>query len=74
MALLGSFDFNADKPNILATTIYRRMLSGAYKPNDTIYLTVCIGSETADKIVDFTTQDLAYICKQILRPVYTNGL
>ena len=53
---------------VLATTMYRRMRSGNYTPDDIIYGTVHIGNEHANKVIDFTKEDLTYICKQVLKP------
>ena len=46
MTMLGSFDCDEDEMNVLATTIYRRMRSNNYTPNDIIYGTVYIGNES----------------------------
>ena len=61
-----------DKPNKMATTIYRNMRSGAYMPDDTIYGTVYITNETANEIVDFTIQDFMYMHNQIVKSIITN--
>ena len=37
MTMLDSFDCDEDEMNVLATTIYRRMRSDNYTPNDSIY-------------------------------------
>ena len=61
---LDSFGCGEDEMNVLATTIYRRMLSRNYTPNDIIYNTVYIGNEDEHDIADFTKQGLTYICRQ----------
>ena len=73
MTMLDTFNREEDDPcgdelNVLATTIYRRMRSENYTPDDIIYGTVYIGNETATEIIDFTKEDLAYICKQVFKP------
>ena len=69
MTMLDTFDCEeepcGDELNVLATTIYRRMRSENYTPDTIIYGTVYIGNENADEVIDFTTEDLAYICKQV---------
>ena len=71
MTMLDSFDCEddpcGDEVNVLATTIYRNMRSENYTPDDINYGTVYIGNETADEVIDFTTEDLTYICKQIFK-------
>ena len=57
-----------DELNVLATTIYRNTRSDNYMPNDMIFGTVYIGNETATEIIDFTKEDLTYICKQVFKP------
>ena len=70
MATLDTFDCKkgpcGDEFNVLATTIYRRMRSENYTPDNMIYGTVYIGNENANKVIDFTKEDLTYICKQVL--------
>ena len=72
MTMLDTFDCEEDpcggEFNVLATTIDRRMQSGSYTPDDIIYGTVYIGNENANKVIDFTKEDLTYICKQVLKP------
>ena len=72
MTMLDTFDCEddpcGDELNVLATTIYRHTRSDNYMPNDMIYGTVYIGNETATEIIDFTKEDLAYICKQVFKP------
>ena len=68
MTVLDTLDYEEDDMNVCATTIYRRMRSGNYTPDDIIYGTVYIGSGNANKVVDFTKEDLTYICKQVLKP------
>ena len=72
MTMLDTFDCEedpcGDEVNVLATTIYRRMRSENYTPYDIIYGTVYIGNENANKVIDFTKEDLTYICKQVLKP------
>ena len=69
MTMLDTFnredDPCGDELNVLATTIYRNTRSDNYMPNDMIFGTVYIGNETATEIIDFTKEDLAYICKQV---------
>ena len=71
MTMLDTFDFEddpcGDELNVLATTIYRRTLSDNYMPDDMIYGTVYISNETINEIIDFTNEDLAYICKQVFK-------
>ena len=57
-----------DELNVLATTIYRCTRSENYAPDDMIYGTVYISNETINEIIDFTKEDLTYICKQVLKP------
>ena len=64
MTMLDRFETN-DKPNKMATIIYRNMRSGAYMPDDAIYGTVYISNETANKIVGFTMHDFMYMYNQI---------
>ncbi|MFM7983676.1 MAG: hypothetical protein ACKPKO_30565 [Candidatus Fonsibacter sp.] len=52
MTMLDTFDREEGDMNILATTIYRRMRSNNYTPNELIYGTVYIGNENADKLVN----------------------
>ena len=68
MIMPDTFDCDDDDMNVLATTIYRRLRSESYTPDDIIYGTVYIGNETADEVIDFTKEDLTYICKQVLKP------
>ena len=68
MIMLDTFDCEEDDMNVLATTIYRRMRSESYTPDDMIYGTVYIGNENADEVTGFTEEDLTYICKQVLKP------
>ena len=68
---MGRFDAT-DKPNKMATLIYRNMRSGAYMPDNAIYETVCIANETANKVVDFTMQYFMYMYNQIFKPVHNN--
>ncbi len=48
MTMLDTFDYEEDDMNVLATTIYRRMRSESYTPNNIIYGTVYIGNENAN--------------------------
>ena len=73
MTMLDTFDFEEEDPcgdelNVLATTIYRRTRSDNYMPDDMIYGTVYISNETINEIIDFTNEDLAYICKHVFKP------
>jgi hypothetical protein len=72
MTMLDTFDCEedpcGDELNVLATTIYRRTRSDNYTPDDMIYGTVYISNETSNEIIDFTNEDLAYICKQVFKP------
>ena len=72
MTMLDTFDCEDDpcggEINVLATTIYRRMRSENYTPDDRIYGAVYIGNENANEVIDFTKGDLTYTCKQILQP------
>ena len=72
MTMLDTFDCEedpcGDELNVLATTIYRRTRSDNYTPDDMIYGTVYISNETINEIIDFTKEDLAYICKQVFKP------
>ena len=68
MIMPDTFDCDDDDMNVLATTIYRRLRSESYTPEDIIYGTVYIGNENADEVIDFTKEDLTYICKQVLKP------
>ena len=70
--MLDTFDCEEDETNVLATTIYRRMRSGNYTPDNIIYGTVYIGNENADEVIDFTKEDLAYSRKQVLKPQIPN--
>ena len=67
MIMLDTFDYEEDDMNVLATTIYRRMRSENYTPDDIIYGAVYIGNENANGVIDFTKEDLTYICKQVLK-------
>ena len=67
MTMLDIFDYEEDDMSVLATTIYRHMRPGNYTPDDIIYGAVCIGNANANKVIDFTKEDLAYICKQLLK-------
>ena len=71
MTMLDTFDYEEDDMNVLATTIYRRMRSGSYTPDNIIYGAVYIGNENADEVVDFTKEDLTYIWKQVFKPQTT---
>ena len=68
MIMPDNFDCEEDDMNVLATTIYRRLRSENYTPDDMIYGTVYISNETINEIIDFTKEDLAYICKQVFKP------
>ena len=68
MTMLDTFDCEEEGMNVLATTIYRRMRSESYTPDDIIYGTAYIGNEIANEFIDFTKEDLTYICQQVLRP------
>ena len=61
MTMLDTLDYEEDDMNVWATTIYRRMRSGNYTPDDIIYGTVYIGNENANKVVDFTKEELTYL-------------
>ena len=67
MTMLDTFDYEEDDMNVLATTIYRRMRSDSYTQDDIIYGAVYIGNENANEVIDFTKEDLTYICKQVLK-------
>ena len=67
MTMPDTFDYDEDDMNVLATTIYRCVLSGDYMPDDVIFGTVYIANETVDKIIDFTKADLTYICRQVFK-------
>ena len=73
MTMLDMFGA-ADKPNRMATIIYRNMRSGAYMPDDTICGTVYITNETASEIVYFTMHDFMYMYNHIFKPINTNLL
>ena len=73
MAMLDRFEAN-DKPNNMATIIYRNMRSGAYMPDDAIYGTVYISNEAANEITDLTMQYFVCMHTQIFKPVYKTGL
>ena len=64
MTMLDSFDCECKEyeMSVLATAIYRRMMSDNYTPNCITYGTVCLGNKTTDQIVDFTKQTLTCIC------------
>ncbi|MFM7989712.1 MAG: hypothetical protein ACKPKO_61405, partial [Candidatus Fonsibacter sp.] len=64
MTMLDTFDYEEDDINVIATTIYRHMRSPDFTPDDIILGTVFISNETIDNIIDFTKEDLTYICKQ----------
>ena len=72
MTMLGTFDCEedpcGDELNVLVTTSYRRTRSETYTPDDIIYGAVYIGNENANKVIDFTKEDLTYICKQVGKP------
>ena len=72
MTMLDTFDCEedpcGDELNVLATTIYRRMRSENYTPDDIIYGTVYIDKENANEVIDFTKEYLTNICKQELKP------
>ena len=68
MTMLDPLEFDTDDPNALATTIYRRMKSDTHTDNAIIYGNVYVENETDDERVDFTRQDLTYMCKKILTP------
>ena len=67
MTMLDTFDYEEDDINVIATTIYRHMRSPDFTPDDIILGTVYISNETIDKIIDFTKEDLTYICKQAFK-------
>ena len=73
MIMPDTFDCDDDDMNVLATTIYRRLRSESYTPEDIIYGTVYIGNENADEVIDFTKEDLTYICKQVLNKKNPNS-
>ncbi|MFM7983931.1 MAG: hypothetical protein ACKPKO_31865 [Candidatus Fonsibacter sp.] len=54
--------------HVSATTIYRHMRSPDYTPNDLILGMVYISNETIDDIIDFTKEDLTYMCKHAFKP------
>ena len=68
MTMLDTFDYENDDINVIATTIYRHMRSRDFTPDDIILGTVYISNETIDEIIDFTKEDLTYICKQAFKP------
>ena len=68
MIMLDTFDCEEDDMNVLATTIYRRVRSGNYTPDDIIYGTVYIGNANADEVNDFTKECLTYIRTQLFKP------
>ena len=72
MTMLDRFEAN-DKPNNMATIIYRNMRSGAYMPEDAIYGTVYIPNETTNEIDDFTMQYFMYMYNHRFKPVNNNG-
>ena len=63
-----NFDCGEDDTNVLATTIYRRLRSESYAPDNIIHGTVYIGNENADEVIDFTKKYLTYFCQQVLKP------
>ena len=67
MTMLDTLDYENDDINVIATTIYRHMRSPDFTPDDIILGTVYISNETIDEIIDFTKEDLAYICKQAFK-------
>jgi hypothetical protein len=71
MTMLGKFEAT-DKPNNMATLIYRNMRSGAYMPDDAIYGTVYLSYEAANNIVCFTMQDFVCMYNQTCKPVNNN--
>ena len=71
MTMPDTFDYDEDDMNVLATTIYRCVLSGDYMPDDIIFGTVYIANETADNIINFTKADLTYSCKQVFKKTNT---
>ena len=78
MTMLDIFECEEDpcgrELNVLATTIYRRMRSENSTPDDIIYWTVYIGNTNANKVIDFTKEDLTYMCKQVLKTQIPNCL
>ncbi|MFM7981657.1 MAG: hypothetical protein ACKPKO_20300, partial [Candidatus Fonsibacter sp.] len=68
MTMLYTFDYEEDEMHVIATAIYRHMRSRGYTPDDLIFGTVYISSETIDNIINFTHEDLAYICNQAIYP------
>ena len=66
MIMLDTFDCDEDDMKVLATTIYRRMRSENYTPDDIMYGAVDIGNENADKVIDFTKKKPDIYCKQVL--------
>ena len=68
MTMLGSFDFDEDEPNAQATTTFRRVKSDTSTDNAIICATAYIGNEHEDNDIDFTKQDLTYICRQVFTP------
>ena len=74
MTMLDTCDYEEDDINVIATTIYRHMRSPDFTPDDIILGTVYISNKTIDKIIDFTKEDLTYICKQAFKVKKQNDL
>ena len=71
MTMLDRFEAT-DRPNNMATLIYRNMRSGAYMPDGTTYGTVSRSNETVHEIVEFTMQDFMYMYNHMFKPVNNN--
>ncbi len=63
MIMLDHFEPD-DKPNPMATVLFRKLKAMHYTPDDVIPGIVFIGNETDDELVDFSIEDFQYVLKR----------
>ncbi len=63
MIMLDQFEPD-DRPNPMATVLFRKLKSMHYTPDGVIPGIVFIGKETDEELVDFTVEEFQYVLKK----------
>ena len=63
MIMLDQFESD-DKPNPMATVLFRKLKALRDTPEDVILGVVFIGNETDEELVDFSIEDFQYVLKR----------
>ena len=61
--MLDQFESD-DKPNPMATVLFKKLKAMRYTPDDVIPGVVFIGNKTDEELVDFTVEDFQYVLKR----------